>query len=183
MKIARTRLNFDAHGGLTGPMLAALLPLLLPQTGQAQSTPAGTTISNQVALNFEIANIPQQTLSNNDVFTVQGLIDVSLTKSAEVISDGQSCNSAPCDPVPGATIRYTLQVDVSGTGTAENLLITDSIPANTRYTPASITLNSSTLTDAPGDDPGSFSGNLVSVDLGNTSGPANFVITLDVTIN
>ena len=123
------------------------MPLLLLQTGQAQGTTAGTDISNQVAMGFEIASIPQQTLSNIDVFTVQGLIDVS------------------------------------GTGTAENLLITDNIPTNTRYTPSSITLDSSTLTDAPGDDPGSFSGNLVSVDLGNTSGPANFVITLDVTIN
>ena len=100
-----------------------------------------------MALDFEIANIPQQTVSNNDVFTVQGLIDVS------------------------------------GVGTAENLAITDSIPANTRYTPSSITLDSLALTDGPGDDPGSFSGNLVSVDLGDTSGPANFVITLDVTIN
>ena len=183
MKTALERLNIDTRGGLAGRVFAVLLPLLLLQTGQAQGTLAGTDISNQVAMGFEIASIPQQTLSNIDVFTVQGLIDVSITKSATVISDGQSCNSAPCDPVPGATIRYTLQVDVSGTGTAENLLITDNIPTNTRYTPSSITLDSSTLTDAPGDDPGSFSGNLVSVDLGNTSGPANFVITLDVTIN
>jgi uncharacterized repeat protein (TIGR01451 family) len=183
MKTALTRLNIDTRGGLAGPVFAVLLPLLLLQTGQAQGTPAGTAISNQVAMDFEITSIPQQTLSNIDVFTVQGLIDVSITKSAQVISDGQSCNSAPCDPVPGATIRYTLQVDISGTGTAEGLLITDNIPANTRYTPSSITLDSSTLTDGPGDDPGSFSGNLVSVDLGNTSGPAKFVITLDVTIN
>jgi uncharacterized repeat protein (TIGR01451 family) len=184
MKTAATRLNIDTRDGLAGPVLAALLLLLmlLPQTGQS-GTPAGTAISNQVALDFEIASIPQQTISNNDVFTVQGLIDVSISKSAAIISDGQSCNSAPCDPVPGATIRYTLLVDVSGAGTAENLLITDSIPANTLYTPSTITLDSSTLTDGPGDDPGSFSGNLVSVDLGDTSGPANFVITLDVTIN
>jgi len=185
MKTALTRLNIDARGGLAGPVLAALLLLLLllPQTGQAQGTLAGTTIANQVALDFEIDNIPQQTVSNNDVFTVQGLIDVSISKSAAIISDGQSCNSAPCDPIPGATIRYTLLVDVSGVGTAENLAITDSIPASTRYTPSSITLDSLALTDGPGDDPGSFSGNLVSVDLGDTSGPANFVITLDVTIN
>ena len=183
MTTALKSLNFDARCGLAGPVLAALLPMLLPQTAQAQGTLAGTTITNQVVADFEIANIPQQTISNNDVFTVQELIDVSISKSAAVISDGRSCNSAPCDPVPGATIRYTLQVDVSGTGTAENLLITDSIPVNTRYTPSSITLDSATLTDGPGDDPGSFSGNLVSVDLGNTSGPANFVITLDVTIN
>jgi len=105
MKTALTRLNLDTRCDLAGTVLMALLPLWLPQTGQAQGT------------------------------------------------------------------------------LAENLLITDSIPVNTRYTPSSITLDSSTLTDGPGDDPGSFSGNLVSVDLGNTSRPANFVITLDVTIN
>jgi len=175
-------LNFDACNGWVSRFPGALVLFLL-LTGQACGTPTGTTISNQVVLDFEIANLPQQTLSNIDTFTVQALIDVAITKSATVISDGQSCNSAPCAPVPGATIRYTLQVDVSGPGTAEDLVITDSIPTNTLYTPSSITLDSTTLTDGPGDDPGSFSGNLVSVDLGNTSGPANFVITLDVTIN
>lgn len=349
MKTALTRLNLDAHRGLAGPVLVALLAMLLPQTARAEGTPAGTTVSNQARLNFEMAGAPQQAQSNNNAVTVQELInvaavwqdaaniittspaleqvltyrvrntgngiesftlginnsppgsddfdpfnprihldgngnnsydgplldplyipgsndpqldangnnsvvlfvlndipagladgetgdsrltvqsttagaagsvagttlpglgdsgadavvgsgsavasargsyqvintpiDVNITKSARVISDAQSCNSTPCDPVPGATIRYTLQVDVSGTGTAENLAITDSIPANTRYTPSSITLDSTPLTDTPGDDPGSFSGNLVSVELGNTSGPANFVITLDVTIN
>ena len=114
---------------------------------------------------------------------VNNTVDVSITKSAEVIADGQLCSSAPCDPVPGATLRYTLRVDVSGAGTAENLTITDSIPANTRYIPSSITLDSTPLTDTTGDDPGSLSGNLVSVDLGNISGAETFVITLDVTIN
>lgn len=112
-----------------------------------------------------------------------GSIDVSIAKSAEVVPDGQVCRNAPCDPVPGATIRYNLQVNVTGTGVAENLTITDSIPDNTTYTPASITLDSTPQTDTPGDDPGSFSANLVSVDLGDTTGPANFTITLDVTVN
>mgnify|MGYP001820094744 FL=1 len=112
-----------------------------------------------------------------------GSIDVSIAKSAEVVPDGQVCKRAPCEPVPGATIRYTLQVEVSGSGIAENLVITDSIPANTSYTPESITLDSTPQTDATGDDPGSFTADLVSVDLGDTAGPANFTITLDVTVN
>jgi uncharacterized repeat protein (TIGR01451 family) len=346
---ALIRLIFDAPHGMLSRVPGALLLLLLPLTGLAQGTPAGTTVSNQAQLSFEMAGAPQQALSNNSTVSVQELIDVSIVwqdaapvttaspsleqvltyrllntgngiesfalginnsppgsddfdplnpriyfdgnnnnsydgpafdplytpgsndplldangnnsvvlfvlndipgslangesgdsriivqsttagaagsaagtllpglgdsgadavvgssnaitaatgsyqvvndtvdvtiaKSAEVIPDGQRCSSAPCEPVPGATIRYTLQVDVSGTGTAENLLITDSIPANTRYTPASITLDSTPLTDIPGDDPGSFSANLVSVELGNITSATNFVITLDVTIN
>lgn len=110
-------------------------------------------------------------------------VDVSLAKSATVLVDGLLCSKAPCDAVPGATIRYTLQVDVTGGGTADNLVITDSIPGNTTYVPASITLDSSAQTDAGGDDAGTFSPGLVSVDLGDVTGPDSFTITLDVTVN
>jgi uncharacterized repeat protein (TIGR01451 family) len=110
-------------------------------------------------------------------------LDVAIIKSGQVINDGVSCNSPPCSPVPGATIRYALQVDVTGTGTADNLVITDSIPANTTYVPASISLDAAPQTDNVDADAGSFGGGIVTVDLGSVPGPATRVITLDVTIN
>lgn len=110
-------------------------------------------------------------------------LDVAVIKSGQVINDGVSCNTPPCSPVPGATIRYALQVDVTGTGTADNLVITDSIPANTTYVPASISLDSVSQTDNVDADAGSFGGGIVTVDLGSVPGPATRVITLDVTIN
>ena len=110
-------------------------------------------------------------------------LDVAVIKSGQVINDGVSCNTPPCSPVPGATIRYALQVDVTGTGTADNLVITDSIPANTTYVAASISLDSVSQTDNVDADAGSFGGGIVTVDLGSVPGPATRVITLDVTIN
>jgi uncharacterized repeat protein (TIGR01451 family) len=110
-------------------------------------------------------------------------LDVAIIKSAQVINDGYSCNSPPCSPVPGATIRYALQVDVTGSGTADKLVITDSIPANTTYVPTSISLDAVPQTDNVDADAGSFGGGIVTVDLGSVSGPATRVITLDVTIN
>jgi len=110
-------------------------------------------------------------------------LDVAIIKSGQVINDGVSCNSPPCSPVPGATIRYALQVDVTGTGTADNLVITDSIPANTTYVPASISLDAAPQTDNVDADAGSYSSGIVTVDLGSVPGPATRVITLDVTIN
>ena len=151
-----------AAGAVPGTVLAGL------GDGAADAVVGGSNASATATGSYLVAN---------------GSIDVSIAKSAEVIADGQVCKSAPCDPVPGATIRYTLQIDVTGSGVAENLAVTDSIPANTTYTPASITLDSTPQTDATGDDPGSFSANLVSVELGDTAGPANFTITLDVTVN
>lgn len=110
-------------------------------------------------------------------------LDVAIIKSEQVISDGVSCNTPPCSPVPGATIRYALQVDVTGSGTAGNLVITDSIPANTTYVPATISLDSVPQTDNVDADAGSYGGGIVTVDLGSVPGPATRVITLDVTIN
>ncbi len=110
-------------------------------------------------------------------------LDVAIAKSAAVISDGAGCTTAPCDPVPGATIRYALQVDVTGSGSADNLVITDSIPVNTTYVPASISLDSVPQTDSVDADAGSFGSGIVTVDLGSVPGPATRVITLDVTID
>lgn len=111
-------------------------------------------------------------------------IDVSILKSAQIINDGAACTSAPCTPIPGATIRYTLQVNVSGVGAMNNLVITDPIPTDTTYVNESIDLNSASLTDSNVDsDAGSFSANTVNVSLGNISGAVTHLITFDVTIN
>lgn len=110
-------------------------------------------------------------------------LDVAIIKSGQVINDGYSCNTPPCSPVPGATIRYALQVDVTGSGIADNLVITDSIPANTTYVPASISLDAVPQTDNVDADAGNFGGGIVTVDLGSVPGPATRVITLDVTID
>lgn len=110
-------------------------------------------------------------------------LDVAITKSAAVISDGAGCTTAPCNPVTGATIRYALQVDITGSGSADDLVITDSIPVNTTYVPASIALDSVPQTDSVDTDAGSFGSGIVTVDLGSVPGPATRVITLDVTID
>ena len=111
-------------------------------------------------------------------------IDVNILKSAQVVSDGAGCTSAPCTPVTGATIRYTLQVNVTGVGTINNLVITDPIPTDTTYVNESIDLNSASLTDSGVDaDAGNFSANTVTVNLGNITGAVTHFINFDVTIN
>jgi len=51
-------------------------------------------------------------------------------------------------PVPGATITYQLVVGVAGADTAQALIIRDSIPANTTYTPGTLVRNGVPQTDA-----------------------------------
>ena len=105
-------------------------------------------------------------------------IALSYTKSAKVSAPGGGTQ-----PVSGATITYTLTVTPSGSATADNLVVTDPVPANTTYVPNSLTLNGSTVAPATGDynvtTPGA-----VTVKLGNLAGTASAqVIKFQVQIN
>lgn len=112
-----------------------------------------------------------------------GAVAVGLSKSSAVINNLEGCIAAPCDPNPGATIRYTIAVNVSGTGTAESLVITDVVPANTTYVNESVTLENIPKSDAVDTDEVQFSAGTVSVNLGDVVSPATYTITFDVIIN
>jgi len=88
--------------------------------------------------------------------------------------------------IPGATLRYTVTVTVTGSGTARKVVITDPIPANTTYTAGTLKLNGAALTDASDADAGNVGGApvTVTVNLGNlTSASGVQTIMFDVTIN
>ena len=56
----------------------------------------------------------------------------------------------------GDILTYTIRYGATGSSTATNVFITDPIPAGTRYVTGSLRLNGLWLTDAGGDDGGSF---------------------------
>ncbi len=103
---------------------------------------------------------------------------VAVTKTASVTDQFGGTS-----PIPGATITYTILVEVTGSGTASAVTITDTIPAETDYTADSLMLNAAALTDADDGDAGKVVGGVVTVELGDINGgdPDN-TITFDVTI-
>jgi len=107
---------------------------------------------------------------------------VSIVKSAAVVDIGGGAT-----PSPGATITYTLKVNVTGTGNVANLVITDPLPPFTTYVPSSLHLNGASLTDgadADAGDVGATTPNQVTVALGTVAGGALAqTITFAVTIN
>lgn len=58
------------------------------------------------------------------------------------------------EPIPGATITYTLAVDVVGTGTATASVLADPVPTYTTFVPGSLRLNGLALTDTADADAG-----------------------------
>lgn len=122
-----------------------------------------------------------------DAYLVSG-VNVVLTKSVASVVDPNGrvvLTPASGDPalMPTSTLTYQIAVAITGSGTADNLVITDPLPANTSYVPNSITVNSVAKTDAVDADNAEFSADTVTVTLGNVAAPANIVITLKATIN
>jgi uncharacterized repeat protein (TIGR01451 family) len=121
--------------------------------------------------------------SSAAAFTVfTSALKVNLNKSA-VVLDQWGGNL----PIPGATLRYTIGVTVTGSGTATNVTIADPLPANTTYILKTLRLNSTALSDAVDGDAGDVgvtTPNSLTVKLGNlTSASLAQTITFDVKIN
>lgn len=60
------------------------------------------------------------------------------------------------EPIPGATLTYSVTIAVTNSGIATNSVFADPIPTNTSYVNSSIALNGAALTDAVADDAGEF---------------------------
>ena len=58
------------------------------------------------------------------------------------------------EPVPGATITYTITVEITSGGTAAGSVVRDAIPTNTTFVASSLSLNAAALSDAVDADAG-----------------------------
>jgi len=158
--------------------------------GNSQLTATSTTGSGAPATSFANAGDNNTTAvvgTSGGSSSAIGTYDVSnatvsLLKSV-VISDPLGGNQ----PMPGATMTYSIQVSVTGPGTANGVVITDPIPANTTYTTGTLTLNAVSLTDVVDADVGDVGGttpNTATVDLGNLTATSPIqTITFEVIIN
>jgi uncharacterized repeat protein (TIGR01451 family) len=90
-------------------------------------------------------------------------VQVSVLKSVTVLDQ-----FGGTEPIPGATLIYTVTIEVTNGGTATGSVFSDPIPTDTTYVPASITLNAAALTDTTDADAGEL----------DTSGAATVVVRL-----
>lgn len=104
---------------------------------------------------------------------------VVVSKTARVVDPFGGTNV-----VPGSTITYTISVQVTGTGTAQNLIVNDPLPANTTYVANTILFNGAARTDAIDADNAQISatGN-VQATLGNVVAPATNTVVFKATVN
>ena len=103
-------------------------------------------------------------------------VTAAVTKTA-------TCNPAPlnCSQAKtGTLITYQIKVDVTGSGTATSLIITDPLPSNVTYV-------AGTLNVTPAAVSATVTTGTATIDLGNVAvtpaTPKTFIITLNATIN
>lgn len=127
-----------------------------------------------------VVGLTQAQASANGIYMVSGL-SLSVVKTVVVDGGGDAATTT----APGKTLIYTITVTLTGTGTANNLIIIDPLPAELTYVPGSITVNAATRTDAddPGADNAKFSANTVTVNFGNTAAPVTHVIIFKAAVN
>lgn len=91
------------------------------------------------------------------------------------------------DAIPGSELTYTVVVNAGGTGTAQNVVMTDPVPAGSTYKPGTLTLNGTPLTDEGGDDAGDVgatTAGTVTVNVGSLDNNSpNQIITFVVIVN
>jgi uncharacterized repeat protein (TIGR01451 family) len=86
-------------------------------------------------------------------------------------------------PIPGATITYTIRADVTGTGPITALRVTDVIPAGTTYVAGTLTLDGTAQTDATDSDAGTASAAGIAVDIGTQSGGTSRLVAFKTRIH
>ncbi len=154
----------------------------LTATSTTGSGAPGTVFANQGdgGVNAVIGTTGGAATDTGEYLVSDVLVNVS---KSQLVSDPFGGN----EPIPGATLTYTITVDVVSAGTAANSVVQDAVPALTSYVPNSITLNGSPMSDAVDADAGELDTTVVPTvvvrlgDLTQASGPQTvvFQVTID----
>ncbi|MEQ5787433.1 hypothetical protein J3454_05950 [Erythrobacter sp. NFXS35] len=110
---------------------------------------------------------------------INSVVNVALVKSV-TLRDPFGGTSA----VPGAIATFAIEAQVTGTGTIDDLIVTDAIPAGTTYAPGTLALDANPLSDTADGDVGTASDTAgIAVNLGNVDAEARHTITFEVVID
>jgi uncharacterized repeat protein (TIGR01451 family) len=146
--------------------------------GLAGSPPGSThpniTEAGQTATSVVVTGLTQGQAVSQGAYVVDGAV-VTIKKSILYPTDANAL-------IPGTELKYRLLVEVQGIGSVDNLIVNDPLPAQLNYLANSITVGTVAKTDALDADNAQFVNNTVSVNLGNITAPATYVIEFRATL-
>jgi len=123
----------------------------LTATSATGSGAPGTVYANQGdgGVNAMLGATGGTALLTGEYLVSDVLVNVN---KAQVVNDPFGGN----EPIPGATLTYTITVSVASAGTATASTVQDAIPALTTFVPNSILLNGASISDATDGDAGEY---------------------------
>jgi uncharacterized repeat protein (TIGR01451 family) len=138
----------------------------------AATVPSGAAAGAVDATTFTATSQFDATKKASCVFstTVKAAV-MTLTKSAD-----------KAQAAPGDTIRYTINYANTGSATATNVVISDTIPSAVTYTANSVKVNGAAKTDAADGDNVTVASGVITISLGTVTAGASGTITFDVTV-
>ena len=153
----------------------------------------GTLAAGETKNYLAVATVPQGEADGTvDVTTLTGISSfdptvqdsdiLTTTVTAPVITVSKTVSPTGDQP-PGTELTYTITVTNTGTGNAQEVIVTDSLPTDTTYVAGSVTLNGVQKTDAVDGDQVSVTAGTVSVNLGLLGPGGTATITLKATID
>jgi uncharacterized repeat protein (TIGR01451 family) len=150
----------------------------LVATAMTGSGAPGTTFSGQGTGGSDAVVGATSANASAGGFYAVSAASVALVKSATVADPfGGTSN------LPGSVITYTLVATVSGSGSLNNLSISDAVPGGTTYQPGSLTLGGSALTDAADSDSGEAVSGTITVRLGTVTAGSSRTASFKVKVN
>ncbi len=174
----------DIPGGLADTQTGAVQLTAVSTTPGAAGAPAGTTIANAGLNGVDaIVGTTQARAPVTGTYAVAE-VAVALTKSVVRIVDP----AGGSHPYPGARVTYRIEVAVTGSGNAAQLVVSDPLPADLSYSPGSLRVDGQARTDAddaPADN-GDFNvtqAGAVTVNFGDIAAPATHTIEFTTIIN
>lgn len=150
----------------------------LTATAVTGSGAAGTTFAGQGQGGGDAVVGTSTAVGRDDGFYIVNAATVSFAKSAVVLDPFGGTKA-----LPGSVITYTLVATISGSGTLNNLSISDPVPSSTTYVPGSITSQTLPVSDATDADTGEFAANQITVRFGNVPGGQTRTVTFKVRVN
>lgn len=180
---SRAHLDVDGDGAL-GPGDPLISGPVTMAMGEVARILAVVTVPGSAAVRGVTDTVRVSAVSGMD-----GSVSDQVADLLEVRDVGIVVNLIKSVDRPTATIgdilTYTIRYETSGSGSATAFEIADVIPVSTSYLPGTLRLEGLALTDAPGDDAGTFDvvGNRVVFAIGDLNGGDSGTVSFQVRVD
>lgn len=179
----RVYMDLNANGALDASDLEVTGPLVLDM-GEAVALLVAVDVPGVATVRGTIDTLEVVATSGFDATVTDSIQDLLEIRDVGIVVTLSKSVDRP-SAIIGDILTYTIGFVASGTGSATNLQLIDLVPTGTSYVPGTMALSGVPLTDAAGDDAGTFdvAGNRVVYTIGAVAGGDSGTVSFQVRVD